>query len=526
MARFTRVLILVGVMSLAAACDSIIGEANRLLAAEAGKGPQNYAVTANGDFALDLYKQLAKEKPGKNLFFSPYSMSIALAMTAEGARGETAEQMGRVLRYPEAARRGGDDAQAMPWNVSLIHAGMAELNKRLTATNPNTKKIREEIARLRKELDAANAHDSGAGGPMGDWETVKKAQRLARALNNLLAQVDQYELNVANALWIERTYPIQQSYLETIHRFYSTGGAFPVDFANTPEPTRQKLNAWVEEETRRRIKDLLPQGSVDSLTRVVLSNAIYFKGEWAEIFKESETKEDDFLLPGRAKVRVPMMHDNDHNSAGYAAFNSDGMLFRTPATIRSDEDEESLRFYPDKHGFLMLEMYYKGGELSMVVIVPQSADGLPALERSLTPPNVQSWIAKLERRSVNVSMPKFRMETGYDMNDTLRAMGMTRAFVGPAAGADRGAQFDGISGGDDPAQRLYIGVVMHKAFVMVNEQGTEAAAATGVPGVGWSPEVVPFTPAFRANKPFVFLIRDRHTGCILFLGRMTNPKAP
>ena len=469
MTHLTRVLVLSGLVTLVNVHGSVTGQSNHLLAAEAEKAPVGHAITATSDFALDLYGRLAKENPGKNLFFSPYSMSSALAMTAEGARGETAAQMGKVLRFPEAARHVGDDAQLIPWNVELIHTGMAALNGRLNAAVPK----------------------------------------------------DQYELRVANALWGEKTYPFRQSYLDTINKYYQTGGVFPVDFIGDPEGNRKRINAWVEKQTQERIKDLIPQGAIDGLTRLVLTNAIYFKGQWAEPFSERDTKPDDFTLADGTRLPVPMMHHGWMIMANYAAINSDGTSFDSPKMYSPGKTDEK-KLYPDERGFQILELPYRGEKLSMVLIVPRAADGLASLEKMMTAENLHGWIGKLQKRSVHGFVPKFKLETCYLMNETLKAMGMVRAFKLP--GPD-GAQFDGMCASPDPGYKLYISDVLHKAFVEVNEKGTEAAAATAVlmPGAADHADMAPFTPTFRADKPFVFLIRDRQTGCILFLGRMMNP---
>jgi serine protease inhibitor len=182
------------------------------------------------------------------------------------------------------------------------------------------------------------------------------------------------------------------------------------------------------------------------------------------------------------------------------------------------------KVYPDERGFQLLELPYKGDEVSMLVIVPRSADGLAALEKKLTSADLKTWIDKLKKRTVIVNLPKFKLETKYTMEKTLQDMGMKRAFKDPRL-AD-GAQFDGMSESEDPEQKLYITKVLHKAFVEVNEKGTEAAAATAVimAQPTSAPVFVPFTPTFRADRPFLFLIRDVKTGSLLFLGRMTNPK--
>jgi len=524
MTRLTRVLVLSGLVTLVNAHGSVTGQSNQLLAAEPEKAPVGHAITATSDFALDLYGRLAKENPGKNLFFSPYSMSSALAMTAEGARGETAAEMGKVLRFPEAARHVGDDAQLIPWNVELIHTGMAALNQRLNAAVP--KDLREKIDHLRKQLKATNerAAELKKNEKWSEYQGVaESSHKIAAELNKLLTQVDRYELRVANALWGEKTYPFRQSYIDTINKYYQTGGVFPVDFIGNPEGNRKRINAWVEEQTQDRIKDLIPRGAIDTLTRLVLTNAIYFKGQWAEVFSERETKPDDFTLADGTKLRVPMMHRAKMGLASYAAINADGTFFETPNEYSPGKTDEK-KLYPDERGFLMLELPYKGEELSMVLIVPRAADGLASLEKMLTAQNLHGWIGKLQKRNVNVFVPKFKLETEYLMNETLKAMGMVRAFKLP--GLD-GAQFDGMCASSDPGYTLYISKVLHKAFVEVNEKGTEAAAATAVVmTAAEAPAVksVPFTPTFRGDKPLVFLIRDRQTGCILFLGRMISPQ--
>jgi serine protease inhibitor len=171
----------------------------------------------------------------------------------------------------------------------------------------------------------------------------------------------------------------------------------------------------------------------------------------------------------------------------------------------------------------MLELPYKGGEVSMVVLLPRSAGGLEALEKKLTADNLGAWVGKLRQRGTHVYLPKFRVETKYDLGRTLQGMGMERAFQDPRQPG--GAQFDGMSESQDPAQKLHVSKVLHKAFVEVSEKGTEAAAATAVmmPKAEAAPASVPFTPTFKADRPFLFLVRDRQSGSVLFLGRVVNP---
>jgi len=467
--NMTRVMALSGVVTLA--------NAHGETTAEADKATLDHALAANSDFAIDLYHQLAGENPGANLFFSPYSISTALAMVAEGAREETAIEIGEVLRYPEAARSIGGDARLLPWNTSLIHTGMKALQDRLQTA------------------------------PQDDPEAGEVP----------------FQLHIANRLFGEQTYPFDQNYLDTISGFYGAGVIAPKDFRENHEAARREINQWVEEQTEERIADLLGAGALDEFTRLVLVNAIYFKGDWATQFDAENTMEEDFQAPG-AKVSVPMMRKNGMPGTRYAAFDGEGKFFETPAM--RGIIAENPPFYPEADGFQILELPYKGGELSMVIMLPQDAAGLDALERNLTSANLNAWLDKVEQRPVNVQMPKFRMETDYQkMAGTLEAMGMRRAVTDPRD-PDNGAQFHGMTTSTDPMEQLYISTVAHKAFVEVNEEGTEAAAATAV--VMPTPRSAgpePFTPTFRADRPFLFAIRDMETGTILFLGRMVDPTA-
>ena len=454
----TRVLVLAGMVTLANVHGETTGKADDLLVAKAGAAPERHAVAANADFAIDLYGQLAKENEGKNLFFSPYSTSSALAMTAEGARGQTADEMGKVLRFPEAAKRLGGDAQLLPWNTGLIHTGMAALNDRFQS-KPDTP----------------------------------------------------YEIRVANALYGEQTYPFSPDYVATIGKFYGTGAVVPVDFRNLAEAARLQINAWAEAKTRGRIKDLIPQGKVNALTRLVLLNAIYFKGDWATQFDAKETRERYFHVGAGRKQAVAMMHKGSLAGGRYGAFKADGSRFATPKAVgRNANEPETL--YPGPGGFQIAELPYKGQELSMVLVVPQDVDGLAAVEKRLTAANLQAWLDGLEVREMDVAMPKFRLETDYTMKPTLEALGMSQAFDSEKA------NFDGMV--TNRLEVLFINAVFHKAFVEVTEQGTEAAAATAVGKPGGLPH---FTPTVHADRPFLFAIRDVRTGTILFLGRFADP---
>lgn len=487
------------------------------------------ATTANRDFAVDLYLQLAKERADQNLLFSPYSLFNALAMTVEGAQAETAAEMGRVLRFPDAVRQTGDDAESILWNTERIHLGLSALNQRFNP-KPMPEKLRQQIATLRKNLETANEQVTALQTARKFSEALhasENGQKLAAKLNAILTHVDQYEIRVANALWGAKGYPFASSYLETIRKYYRTGALFPVDFAGHPESARQQINAWVEDQTGQRIRDLIPPGGIHNLTRLVLTNAIYFKGEWQAPFSEHSTRVNSFTNSVGATSQIPLMNERYKSDVHYAAFNADGTFFATPLEVPARRAPDPKTVYPRSDGFLMLEIPYKGGELSMVVLMPQDAARLKEFEKYLSGDVLQNWIAKLQQRVVHVTLPKFRLETEYPLHSTLAAMGMARAFNNPSS--PDGPQFDRMCSNPDPAHALFISDVFHKAFVEVSEKGTEAAAATAVAAAiadGEFDEIttVPFTPTFRADKPFLFLIRDIQTGAILFFGRFASPQ--
>jgi len=369
-------------------------------------------VKASNQFALDFYFNIKDDEKG-NIFYSPYSISTALAMTYEGARGKTADEIQSVFHFPK------DDATRRS-SVAAIYNG---LNKK----------------------DA------------------------------------KYRLRTANALWVQKDYRLLNGYIDTIEKYY-LGKATNVDFAGATEHARQTINNWVEDKTENKIKDLFPQGSLNSLTRLVLTNAIYFKGIWVKQFSKSETRDEDFRVSKGQTVKVPMMRRTDAK----AKFN-----------------------YAETEDLQILEMLYEGGDLSMLVLLPRG-DDLKPLEDSLTLKNLNEWKNELKEQRVDVYMPKFTFKSKYFLNENLKEMGMPLAFT-PRA------DFSGIAGDRD----LFIQLVVHQAFVDVNEEGTEAAAATGV-SVGLV-SVGPPILIFRADHPFIFIIQEKETGNILFLGRVINP---
>jgi serpin B len=402
-----------GILPFLAGTLFLLASVSVLLSANAEKSKSEALVEGNTAFALDIYQRL-KDTKG-SIFFSPYSISTALAMTYAGARENTAAQMADVLHF----------------------------------------------ASTQKELHPT----------FGKLETW---------LNGIQEKGD-VQLNVANSLWPQKGYSFLKEYLTLTKKYYGVT-ITPLDYRQAVEEARKIINQWVEEKTKDKIKNLIKPGILNPLTRLVLVNAIYFKGNWASQFDQKRTKDDTFYLLSGKRVQVPMMAQKQ--------------AFR----------------YAEKESLQVLELPYVGEDLSMVVLLPGKIDGLPELETYLTPGRLMHWTAGLRKQKVQVFLPKFKMTSQFRLDQTLTAMGMRDAF-------DPGkANFAGMDG-----QRnwLYIGAVIHKAFVDVNEEGTEAAAATAV--AMRIKMARPPSPMFRADHPFIFLIRDNKTGSILFIGRVLDP---
>jgi serine protease inhibitor len=400
-------------LSLLIACVLLLLNANGAETKNLSDADQAVVVEGNNAFAVALYHQLSH--PDGNLFFSPESISTALAMVYAGARGSTASEMAKALHF------------TVP--PGQLHAAMGA---------------------LLRDLNAAHTD---------------------------------YQLSVANALWAQQGYTFLDPFLNLLKTDYGAG-LQQVDFKGAPEAARSTINQWVDQKTQDKIKDLLAPGSLRPDTRLVLTNAIYFKGNWQTQFDKAQTKTEDFYLSQTKSAAAPLMHRE--GSFGYF----DGGTFQ------------------------VLEIPYKSNALSLIVLLPKERSGLPGLEDSMTASNMQQWLSRVTPvPKVVVTIPRFKSMQEFELSTALRALGMPQAFGG-------GADFSGMTGKRDFA----ISAVIHKAFVDVNEEGTEAAAATAVTMRALAMRAPgPPPPVFRADHPFVFLIRDNGSRSILFMGRMTDP---
>jgi len=375
-------------------------------------------VGGNSAFAFDMYQALREED--SNLFYSPYSISLALAMTYAGARGETAQQMADTLHFILRQER--------------LHPAFNGLDIELSQRG------------------------EGAKGKEGEG----------------------FRLNIVNAIWGQDGYEFLSEFLDLLAMNYGAGLRI-LDFTSAPEESRITINNWVSDRTEGRIKDLIPQGVIDTFTRLVLTNAIYFNAAWQYPFGEDMTEDGPFYLLDGGEVTVPMMRQTE--SFGY----TDGGVYQA------------------------VELPYDGRELSMVILLPQAGQ-FEMFEGSLDAQRVDAIVKDLEHRRVALTMPRFEFESGLSLKEILATMGMPVAF-------SRDANFSGMTGNRD----LFIADVIHKAFVSVDEAGTEAAAATAVV---MELTAVPEEPVeVTVDRPFIFLIRDIETGTILFVGRIVDPGA-
>ncbi len=364
--------------------------------------------TSMNTFAFDLYKHISQGNDD-NVFFSPYSIFVALAMTYEGARNDTALEMQTVLNFPQNN------------DTALCSFGK---------------------------------------------------------IYNLLNQDKEYILNTANALWIQENYPFHERYLHFLKHYYMAQ-ATNVSFSRAIEAAYM-INDWVEKNTHGKIKDFLSSSDIDPFTVMILTNAIYFKGLWETPFDTEKTQEKDFEISLGESVRAPMMHSS--------------------SDIRYN--------YTEAETVQVLELPYQGDSLSMIIALPKNND-LSSLEQMVTYQDVSDWRASFNTRAVRVSLPRFTLETRYQLEDYLMDMGMVIPFTSAA-------DFSGMANTHD----LYIERVIHQAVVDVTEEGSEAAAVTSA---HISLTSVPDYVSFEADHPFLFFIQHKETGAILFMGKIQNP---
>lgn len=376
-------------------------------------GSPGDVIAGNTRFALDMYAQL-RQGQAANLFFSPASISTALAMTYAGARGQTEAVMAKTMHFDVPQEQ--------------LHATFRDL-----------------IAGLQK-------------------------------------QPDKSELTIANRLWGEKSWKFANSFLATTRDHYGAE-LKTLDFRNDPDGSRQTINKWIEDRTRNRIRELLQKPNVKPDTRLILTNAVYFKAPWRSAFEAGMTQPVPFYLATGEQRDTPMMRQVEYAGHG------------------------------ERHGVQVLEKGYEGGTLSMVVLLPEKRDGLADLEKRLDAKMLAELLSSTEGQKVDVWLPRFKFEQRVELAKTFKQMGMALAFSDDA-------DFSGMTGNRD----LKIDDVIHKAFIAVYEEGTEAAAATAVvmaeiTSAGPRPE----PKTFRADHPFLFLIRDQATGTILFMGRLSEP---
>lgn len=370
-------------------------------------------------FTLDLYRELLNGPANANVFFSPHSISIALAMTYAGARGATGTEMASTLHFTLPQDR--------------LH-------------------------------------------PAFDWLDLALMSRGQGALGR---DGQPFRLRVSNSLWGDKASRFEAAFLDTLAWNYDAGMNL-VDFRGDPETGRTRINAWVAEQTEQRIRDLLAPGSVDTLTRLVLVNAVYFNAAWQSKFAAGATASDTFTKLDGSSVQVDMMN------------------------------QETFFPYAEGADYQVIELPYDGGELGMLIVLP-AAGHFEQFERSLGADALKSVLAALRSENVRLGLPKFRIEDSFSLSATMQRLGMRAAF-------SDAADFSGISS----TERLLIRDIVHKAYIDIDENGTEAAAATAV--IIGTTSLPPPPKIFKANRPFLLAIVDKNTGAIVFWGRVVDPK--
>jgi serpin B len=398
--------------------------------------PTTTAADAINALGIDLLHQSAK--PGANALLSPYSIQSALVMTYAGAEGDTRAEMAKVLHYPESD---------------------AELHR--------------SFAALRKALE----------------DVTQKSVREAEQAQKLGGKVDPITLTMANRLFGQTGYAFREPFLAFVRDNYGAP-LEPLDFARNPSDATKHINTWVEDQTRQRIRDLIPDGALNNLTRLVLVNAIYLKAPWADQFYDFATKPQTFYLGASNLINVPMM--TAQRSLSYAR----------------------------RDGCTVLAIPYRGGDLQFLILLPEQVDGLANLEMKLTA-RLLTDCAALDRKDVILHLPKFKLEPPVmSLGRELQALGMKSAFDLPQGSAN----FDRIAP-RRPDDYLYISQVFHKTFINLDEKGTEAAAATAVAAVVASVALEKPKPIeVRVDHPFLFAIQHRASGACLFLGHVTDPR--
>lgn len=413
----------------------LLGAALPALAADFDPAP------AINQVGLDLYRQLAAEKPGENLVLSPYSIETALALAYAGAEGATRAEMAKVLRFP------ADDS-------ALV----------------------DGFRHLRRALSSAAEH----------------SKTVARQREQHGGRVDPIEWHAANRLFGQEGYAFRDPFL-TLMKDGFEAPFQPMDFARQADRARSTINGWVEDQTRRRIKDLIPAGALKTDTRLVLVNALYLKAAWEKAFESRATQDQPFHSAPGATSNVPTMQRTAH--LGYAA-----------------ED-----------GATIVTLDYLGSALQFVIVLPAAEGSVDALARRLTPEHFARWskLGERNRQHVSLYLPRFKVESStLRLGAALRGLGVKSAFDEPSGTAN----FDRIAP-RKPEDYLAISDVFHRTFIAVDEQGTEAAAATAVQMVTLAAMMEPQRPIdVRVDRPFLFAIQHRASGACLFLGRICDPR--
>lgn len=456
------------------------------------------AAQAETEFTLDLYRNLANAS-GDNVIMSGYSVTSAFLILAEGTSGEAASQIGSVFHLPDWAASSDEN---QPWNFSDFSRACVALQRSMEPIGPDqSAALQERLDELNQQWVQLNSEVENASGPR-QLRLRRQLQDLSDEIATVSQQIDPYALRFANALWSESQFPFRPEYLSNVTYIWGAA-AFSCNFSGHPEEERIRINNWVAGQTEDRIQDLLTPGLITEETRLVITNAVYFKGKWETEFNPNLTEDQPFYVIGGEELVVPLMSDPQRD-CHYVELTPEGDANEFQRT------DEGWVLPENPNGFKVLELPYRGGKLSMVLVLPNCRDGLGELEDQLNAETLAGWNSRLQQQEVDVFVPRFTVTREYILNDPLKELGITEVFEPGGV--------DALS-----SHSLQVTVVKQKAFIEVNEEGTEAAAATAIV-VGEGAPVPRPTPEFRADHPFLYYIQDRDTGAILFMGRLSAPE--
>jgi serpin B len=495
------------------------------------------------DFGFDLHRALASQAPNADSFVAPYSLARSFAILAEGARGETAREFHAALRWPAEALV--ETASGPRFRPEVVHAGLAAFARRVEFVDVEKEAdLRQRIEEVRAEYESLFLHDRELRDGRGR-RSVRRVERVVEDLDRdemeaLLAEADRrraegtrlarefwhlvgllpgHDLSTQRALWIESSWALVPTHTALLEEFHGPQQIRSVPFATDPSAARAALEAWCLEFARRPLGDLVPLSTFDESTRLVQIDTLDLVAGWAHEFDEYWTEAAEFTATDGTRASVELMSTWFEDDVRYGGFERDGSLFETPIDYEVGTEPNG---YPSEGGFQVVELPYRGDTLSFLLFLPIDTNGLSALEGRITSTELGRIVAALVERTTDVELPRFEISKTTELSSALDRLGVQRAFIDPTSEGG-GADFSGCV--QDRPEGLVLDAITHRAGIRVDEKGTVVEVATIVGrrygGREYQPRI-PFVPVVRADHPFLFVVIDRATNAVLFVGRKAH----